>query len=169
MPSASTIVALTETERHGFDIQEGAHKMVDQMRKWFSYDDDAQITHVRKIRLGAFARGMNLLKDQLVFRLMQFAPSGDMLALPHNLVGPVAVGMLLDEQGRGVLRGITLELGHHPLPILLKGILPGQLDAGQLELRGQCSHLLILAPRSLAHSRRGELLPLAWFACCKDC
>jgi hypothetical protein len=56
MPSASTIVALTETERHGFDIQEGAHKMVDQMRKWFSYDDDAQITHVRKIRLGAFAR-----------------------------------------------------------------------------------------------------------------
>jgi hypothetical protein len=87
---------------------------------------------------------MNLLKDQLVFRLMQCAPSSDMLALRHNLVGPVAVGMLL------------------------KGILPGQLDAGQLELRGQCSHLLILAPRSLAHSRRGELLSLACFACCKD-
>jgi hypothetical protein len=132
------------------------------------YDDDAQITHVRKIRLGAFARGMNLLKDQLVFRLMQCAPSSDMLALRHNLVGPVAVGMLLDEQGRGVLRGITLELGHHPLPILLKGILPGQLDAGLLELRGQCSQPLILAPRSLAHCRRGELLRLACFASCKD-
>jgi hypothetical protein len=125
MPSVSTIVALTETERHGFDIQEGARKMVDQMRKWFSYDGDAQITHVRKIRLGAFARGTNLLKDQPVFRLMQCAPSGDTLALRHNLVGPVAVGMLLDEQRRGVPRGITLGLGHHPLPILLKGILQG--------------------------------------------
>src|SRR5690348_14246362 len=72
--------ALTETERDGLDIRVGKDKVIDQMRKWFSCDGDAQIAHVRKIGLSAFAGCMHLLKEHLALRPRQRAPAGNMPA-----------------------------------------------------------------------------------------
>lgn len=162
--------AFTDTQGDRFDIRGGQHQVIDQMREGLSGNAHTQAAHVGKIRLGAFAWGLHLFKDHLTLRPMQRAPPGDMAAQGDHLSRPVAVWMLLDEQGEQrpcLQRWIPLQLGHDPLPVLLKGILASEPGSGLLELRGPFSQPPILASRSFTHPcfSGGELLRRACFAC----
>lgn len=144
-----------ETNTGSLGIGVGEHKMIHHVGERFTRNGDAQIGHVREIRLRSLAWDVSLFKDHFLFGSMQRSPPGDVTLERADLGGLIAPRMAFTEQGKerfALQCWITFQLRDHPGPILLKGVdtrLPG---VRSFEMTGQLSSLLILATGAFAHA-----------------
>src|SRR6266699_1539760 len=93
--------------------------MEEQMDERDPADGDAQILHVREIRLSSLAGPVPLLEDDVLLRPMQCFPLRDVSLQGAHLDGLVAPGMSLTQQRKqgGPLQGrVSFQLRHDPRP-----------------------------------------------------
>jgi hypothetical protein len=137
--------------------------MKEQMGERDPADGDAQILHVREIRLPALTGPVPLFKDDLLLRSMQGFPLRDVSLQGAHLDGLVAPGMSLTQQRkqRRPLQGrVSFQLRHDPRPVFFKGVRAGSPRVGTFQFAGQLSCSFIPTGGSFAHARLrgGDLL-----------